>query len=233
MDYEAEAKKQGWNPEYEGPNKVDAKTFVEKGEKLAPILKSRVDRAEKQIESLQTVNQEYGQQMQSLLDKEKQKNADLLTELEDKRAKAVTDGDGQEFTRIDREIETVKSDMNTNVRNPQADAWLIDNDWYSKDRDLQAYADGICGQIEAEGYSGPAYWKELSRRTKEAHPDKFKNPNREKSNGVEQGADTPPKNSKEQIYENLPAEMKAACDRFVKNDLMTQDDYVKNFEWDK
>ena len=33
-------------------------------------------------------------------------------------------------------------------------------------------------------------------------------------------------------YENLPSEAKAACDKFVKQGLMTREEYVKEFEWE-
>ena len=56
-NYEAEAKAQGWNPDYEGENKVDAKLFVEKGEKIAGILKSKNTRLEDRIQILESSNQ--------------------------------------------------------------------------------------------------------------------------------------------------------------------------------
>ena len=33
-------------------------------------------------------------------------------------------------------------------------------------------------------------------------------------------------------YESLPAEAKAACDKFVKQGLMTREEYVKEFDWE-
>ena len=36
-DYVAEATAQGWKEDFEGPNKTDAKTFVEKGEQIAAL----------------------------------------------------------------------------------------------------------------------------------------------------------------------------------------------------
>ena len=37
--------------------------------------------------------------------------------------------------------------------------------------------------------------------------------------------------SNAQTYDNLPAEAKAACDRFVKQKLMTREQYVADFDW--
>ncbi len=55
-NFEAEARKEGWvsKEEWEAKGKdpslhKDAKSFVEAGEKILPILKSKVDRLEKEL----------------------------------------------------------------------------------------------------------------------------------------------------------------------------------------
>ena len=50
-DYEAEAIKDGWNPNFEGEGKKDAKTFVEDGEKISGMLKNKIGHLEERIES--------------------------------------------------------------------------------------------------------------------------------------------------------------------------------------
>lgn len=233
---EAQAKEQGWNPDYEGPNKTDAKTFVEKGEKIAGILKSRVDRQEREIQKLQQNNRDFAEYTKGQQDKLKTENEGLLSQLEEKRSAAINDSDGAEFTRLDREIDRVREDLqpdtNGQQHNPEADAWLVGNGWYNEDTDLQAYADGISGRLVQEGYSGTAYWQELTRRTREANPQKFENPNRERSNSVEAGNTPSPKNSKERTFDNLPPDAQAACQRYEADGLITKEDYVKNYEWE-
>ncbi len=234
MDIEAKAREQGWNPDYEGPNKTDAKTFVEKGEKITGILKSRVDRQQRQIESLQKTNREFGEHTKKQLDKSRQENESLLQELEAKRAQAITDSDGPAYTEIDREIETVRSDLNGNEprSNPEADLWLVDNDWYNTNQKLHFYADGVSDAIVSEGYTGPAYWQELTRRTEAAHPEEFTNPNRAGSNSVESGGDKEVKDTSKESYENLPPDAKAKCDEWVANGVVaSKEDYVAIYEW--
>ena len=236
MSVEDQAKEQGWVPkeEWKGPPEkwTDAANFVEKGEKVAGILKSRVDRQSKEIEKLKSVNTEYGQFMQKSMDSQKQASEARISELEKELARSVSEGDGEKFTRLNREIQTERQDM-SNVRNPQADVWLANNEWYNTDRELHDYADRIADGIVAEGYTGPAYWSELTRRVKENNPDKFANPNKQGANSVESGGEKAPVNKAEKSYDNLPDYAKQACDSFVSSGITTQEDYIKNFEWDK
>lgn len=248
-NYEAEAKEQGWNPDFEGDNKVDAQTFVEKGEKIAGILKSKNTRLENRIQILESssqamlaANKDFGAYKDGQLAKEKQKSADLLAELETRRATAITDADGAEFTRIDREIQQVRD--NLSVPKPNAEptngpdvigqAWLLNNDWYNTNRKLHTYADAVSDEIVESGYVGgsSAYYSELSRRVKEDFPEEFESkPQRQPS--VETGGTLEVKSdSNSQNYDNLPPEAKAACDRYVASGHSTKESYCASYDWD-
>ena len=241
-DYEQEAREQGWKDvdEFSGPAEkhVDAKTFVEKGERIAGIMKSRLDRQDQQIQKLLDDNKAFGEYQKNLLDKEKGRSASLLSELEAQRAQAVTDGDGAEYTRVDREIQSVRKDLDTPAPtngqelDPLGEAWLLNNEWYNTNPKLHTYADGLAEQIIRSGYTGPAYYKELTRRVKEDHPEEFQNKRKARSNTVEAGGELKTTDSKAHTYENLDAESKAACDRFIKSGLCSKEDYVANYEWE-
>ncbi|RLC55297.1 MAG: hypothetical protein DRI30_07825, partial [Chloroflexi bacterium] len=60
-DYEAEAVEQGWNADFDGPNKTDAKTFVERGEQIAGILKSKNKKLEDRLHKLEAANVQFGE----------------------------------------------------------------------------------------------------------------------------------------------------------------------------
>jgi hypothetical protein len=203
-------------------------------------LKSRLDRQEATIRQLQNDNKEFGEYQRTLLEKEKRKNADLLAELEVRRATAINDGDGQAFTQIDREIQQVRRDMdvppprpNGQDLDPLAQAWLLNNDWYNTNTKLQIFADGLSEQIAQQGYSGPAYYSELTRRVREEFPEEFQNKRKAHANTVEQGGELDTENPLPRTYDNLPPDAKAACDRFVKGGFTTKEDYVANYEWDE
>jgi len=238
-DFEQEATVQGWKSDGE----LDAKAFVEKGEKIAGLQKKKADRLVEEkdqltqrVASLESSNKEFGEQQRKLLDKEKRKNADLLRELENKRSEAITNGDGAEFTRLDREIDSVKGDLvetPSNGLDQMATQWLTENQWYNTNQNMRFYADGIAEQVSNGGYRGPAYYKELTRLMREEYPQEFENPNQSKSNSVEQGSQIETQTSKDaHTYDNLPKDAKASCDKWVANGLMSKKDYVSAYEWD-
>lgn len=242
-DYVAEATAQGWNPDPTSLPEgkwVDAETFVEKGDKIAGILKARLDRQDQQIRQLNDDNKAFGEYQKTLLDKAKAESAQRLAELEALRATAITDADGAEYTRVDREIQKVRKDLET--PEPQANgkqeldvlaqAWLLNNSWYNTNPKLHTYADGLAEVVENEGYSGQAYFTELTRRVQEAFPDEFQNKRQTQSNTVERGGELDTIDSEARTYENLPSEAKTACDRFVKGGFTTKEDYVASYEWE-
>ena len=238
-NYEAEAREQGWKPkeEFKGAGTwTDAQTFVEKGEKITGILKSRLDRQDREISELRNANKDFGEYQKQLRASDKRAAEARILELETKRAQAVNDGDGQEFTRAEREIQRERSMMQAPPPpegfDPAEKAWAEANSWYGTDQQLTAFADGVSGMVEAEGYQGKARLDEIARRSREAFPDRFENPNKGKANGVEVGGEIETGNSEAHTYENLPPEAKAACDRFEASGLTSKEDYVNTFEWE-
>ena len=241
MDIEAQAREQGWVPkeEWKGPEDkwTEASVFVEKGEKISGILKSRVDRQQQEIDRLKQTNKEFGESRLKIEKKLRQDNERLERELESAREQAITDGDGATFTRVEKQLSQVRQDLappsNGNVSNPLGEQWLADNEWYNTNPKLQTFADGLADKIISEGYSGRAYFAELTRRTKEAFPDDFSNHNRSGANSVESGGNQSVKSKEKKSYDNLPQYAKDSCDKFVKNGLITKEEYVKTFEWEK
>ena len=67
---------------------------------------------------------------------------------------------------------------------------------------------------------------------KEEFPEEFKNPNRDKPNGVDPGGEKTT-TSKAKSYESLPADAKKACDQFVRDiPGFKREDYLNTYEWE-
>ena len=198
---------------------------------------ARAKKLESRIEHLEDANRQFGEYHKKTLEQQKQKTAERIAELETKVAQAITDGDGQEYTRASREIESLKNDAPEPTDDAQAwaqmtQSWMSDNDWYNKNRKLRIYADGVSDEVRADGFTGKAYFQELTRRVKEDNPEEFKNPAKAAVSAVEGGGQLSTGNSKEHTYDDLPADAKAACDKFVKDGFMKQEDYVSTYEFD-
>ena len=243
-NYEQEAAEQGWRPleEYTGPEEkwVNAKTFVDNGEKIAALatkknrnLNKEIDGLHGDISELKTAAQQFGQYHREQLDKAERDNEALMRQLKAAQQRAVEEADGETYRRTTDEIENLQ--RQPAKPDPATEAWAAENKWYANDTVLHAVADTISEDVRRQfpTMGGAEFLDEVKRRVKIEMPHKFENPNRKASvtSGEDNGASpTPNKNSR--TYENLPAEAKAACDRFVAAGHITADDYIKTYEWE-
>jgi len=240
-NYESEARQEGWRPkeEWGGDDSkwVDAKTFVEKGENILPIVRKKLQSVEARLDQVSESARRHDEWAKKSIQKEKDKNKDLIAELEISREKAITDGDGQEFTRADREIQRLRdsdeTDPSVDEYNQLANQWAADNPWYVSDQDLHIYADGLANIIAGEGYTGKGYFNELTRRMKDAHPDKFENKNRKRPSNVDAGGSKSTSEAKPKSYEALPKDARQACDAFVRDiPNFKREDYLATYDWE-
>lgn len=239
IDYEAIARKEGWRPESEwkGENKpaefIDAKTFVENGDNIAGMLKKKVTALESTVENLQSTNSEFRQYHERTLEKERREREAEIAQLKKDRQEAISEGDGQRFTMTDDRLTELQSQepVDPNAGMDQlAVQWLDSNSWYKTNEKLAAYADGIADRVTKQGYTGQAYFNELTRRVEDAFPDEFSKP---VSAQVVEGGQVSQVTPESQTYEDLPAEAKAECDRFVRDiPGFTKDNFVANYDWD-
>ncbi len=239
-DYEKEARDDGWVPQEDwkgDPERhVDAKVFVERGEKISGILKSKNKRLEDRIDSLTSTMAEFRKYTDGQKSKDVAENKRLVTELENIKAQAITDGDGPAAVKAEREIKNLEVNeptMDQEAHNQMSAAWAANNTWYADNPKLRTFANGTVDEVLREGYTGQAYFNELTRRTKEAFPEEFKNPNRDKTNGVEDGGVKEVKDSKAETWANLPAEDKAIANRFIKDmPGFTKEKFLDQYEWE-
>ena len=241
-DYETEARAQGWVPEDEWkgddkPEFVDAKTFLDRGKKIDNIFKSKLTKAEQEIENLKNANAEFKQFHDKALAKERKEHARLVAELEAKSKQAITEGDGDAWEEAQRELKTLEPPTQQVVEDARAQAWVQRNSsWYNVDPDLTATANGYGPMLEARGFMGDAFWNELDRKIREAHPEKFKTES--KPPVVEGGTVSEQSEPKPRSFDALDKEGKAAFERFFNSGFYGKDiekakkEYAKNYDWD-
>lgn len=112
--------------------------------------------------------------------------------------------------------------------------WAKQNTWYVTDPELKAVAELIGQEILASNpeKKGKVFLDEVTQKVKESFPEKFQNPARSFGSVDSSSDGRSPSVRKKKGYNDLPAEAKAACDRFVKQKLMTQEQYVAEYQWD-
>jgi len=89
-------------------------------------------------------------------------------------------------------------------------------------------------RMEFPGLKGQAFLDKLDEVLVEEFPNKFGTKKQSSSGNsrVESGSGRQSRaNGGGHSYENLPSDAKTACDRFVKQKLMTREQYVQDFDW--
>lgn len=241
-NYEEEARKDGWVPKEEwrgDPEKwTDAKTFVENGQKINGILKSKVERLEQALEANKQTASEFREYTQRQREKEQRELKARIEELEKERAEAVTEGDGQRFTKLDNEINELRSEAapKEDPIKEIAASWQSENPWYKpqSEDEMSIYADGIADRVANEGYTGRAYFNEITRRVKARFPENFDNPKRKEPASVESPGASRDRPSNGRSYDDLPPEDKAQCQRFIKEiPGFTKEQFLEQYDWDE
>jgi hypothetical protein len=188
-------------------------------------------------------------------DQFERKAKDLESQLEQlKVAKrdAITQGDGDRVLAIEDAMDELKDqrleakeelkaaeekakEVPQVTADPFLNEWMDKNDWFGKDSRMTGVANGLGIEIRKENPSltGKAFLDKLDQELTETFPDKFgkkRTPN--PMEGSPNGTARPSVNSGKKSYNTLPAEAKAACDRFVKQGLMTKEQYVAEYSWE-
>jgi MoaA/NifB/PqqE/SkfB family radical SAM enzyme len=99
----------------------------------------------------------------------------------------------------------------------------------------EAVANGLGVSLRQENpnLNGQAFLDKLDAELQEMMPEKFgkkRAPN--PMEGSPNGTARPTVSSGKKSYNNLPAEARAACDKFVKQGLMTKEAYVAEYDWE-
>lgn len=188
---EAKATDGGWTPqeEWEGESDewIDARTFNMRGE-LMDRIKSQTSQLrgqDRKINKLET-NMERLADHNRKMDEVAFKKA--LNELKGMKRDALDIADHDQVVEIDEQIndlktlqnqppETVETTDETGTVNPEVEAWVAKNEWYSKDTTLRGAADALTMEIvqtypELRGKPTEVLEK-VTARLKEEFPSKF------------------------------------------------------------
>lgn len=238
---------------------VDAETFVRRGKEIMPILRKNNEKLLKELGEAKKVAEEAREAAKEFREYQKQqferKTKDLEAQLEQlKQAKrdAITQGDGDRAIAIDDAMDELKEQRQEAKQDlkaaeekakevPQVTAdpilndWMDRNEWFGKDTKLTGMANGLGVELRREnpGLSGKAFLDKLDEELAAMLPEKFgkkRVPN--PMEGSPNGTARPSASAGKKSYTNLPAEARAACDKFVKQGLMTKEQYVAEYDWE-
>ena len=235
-EIEAKARKAGWLPESEwsgAPPRygfVDAQTFLERGETIVPILSARLKGARHALESLRTSSAKANRFMADANARALKERDWVLAELERILEKASVLAGRTAFALANAKIHDLKPASPAAKQRPSLEVqrFLRENEWYSTDPDLRAFADEYAEILKESGMSGRPMLAKVAQRTRVTFAHMFE----ERRSTASAGAQRRRPESPQQKYDDLPDTAKAACDAFIADGIMTQEEYVKNYRWD-
>lgn len=226
----------GWTPkaQFKGdPERwVDAETFIKRGEEFLPFLKANNKRLEQALERANRDIKMLSEHHSKTAQREYQRAMnDIQARLDD----AAANGDVQgvrdatdELVELSKEVAPAKPAKDDETDQIFED-WKAENPWYGKDTAMTAAANAIGNELFNAGITGKAQATEVTKRIKAEFPHKFENPNRRSAAAVEGGGASRAKASK--TRSDLPADARAFMDRMVKQGLMTEAQYLKEYQW--
>lgn len=242
---EKRAMRMGWRPkeEFKGdPGRwIDAEAFVARTEQELPIALGTIKNLERRLADTEEIIKQFAKYAKST---EERAYNRALKDLQKQQREAVEVGDTAKFDAAQKEIDEVLQARDRQAaptaqapeRSRDFEDWAGRNPWYGTDPDKTRIADDVSRAVVA-AYPELVGKRGIFEKYDEALRLRFgDNPRRQEppavapaaGGGNSGGAATGGKHS----YAALPAEAKAACDKFVKAGLLTREQYLKDYEWD-
>lgn len=204
-NWEAMARPEGWRPKEQfrgNPDDwVDAKTFVQRGREINPILRKNNERLQAEIQGVREELKEALSAVKSLQEynaKVEQKAFErAMARLKQEKKAALAAGDHETAAELDEQLDELRDAKPTPApaapapapaaaKDPKSDpvlkAWMDENaSWYNEDpenEEMVAYANSVSQIIrkhdpKMERFRGQSFLDELKRRVVKQFPDRF------------------------------------------------------------
>lgn len=244
--HDAEARLMGWVPkeEFRGPEDhwIDSETFINRGRQILPIVKKNNEELTKKLLALEAKERErdatvaeWKEFMQEAQKREREQFNQQIAALRAQKKQAISDGDGEAVVEIDDAIDAIKDKQKESKEpvhvptvqapDPAFVAFTVENPWYGVDEDKTAYANGIGPAVRAAHphLVGKDFLDMVAARVASKFPSK-----EVRASSVE-SAGTPTAKKTKYSYNSLPEEAKKAHDKFVKQKLMTSEEYLASY----
>jgi ElaB/YqjD/DUF883 family membrane-anchored ribosome-binding protein len=252
---ETEARKMGWvgKDEFKGnpDNWRPAEEFLDRGKRILPIVLKDNERLQRNLERVKDELKELRDSTKQLVEfhteaakrEYERGRREIEAKIEAATANADTATVRQEMQNLDaltkqntpKKVEPAQPQ--TIQIDPEIQDWISKESWFNRDRALNGYAIDQFELVQREkpGLTTAEVLAETKRRTVSKFPEKFGiNPEREGAAAVAtpNGGGAPVRRNAKS-YENLPADAKHACDKFVKTiPGYTKEKYVADYDWD-
>jgi hypothetical protein len=251
LAYEEEARHNGWLPEEEYPEElkarkpwVDAKTFVERGKRFTSNLIKEVETLKRQVADFEGTKAAFKKFHEETIKRKDAEIDEAIQELRAQRSAAIREGEDATAITLEDRIDVLKQskqDLKTEVQqivkpgevplNPAIEDWINDgNEWFREDPKLRAYAVEMGRELKAKGdtSSDRMFLGKIRKMMEAEFPSKFGNNLRNNAGSVE-GGTRGGAGLGGKTEQNLPTEDRVLMDRFIKEKVMTKEQFLKSY----
>jgi len=235
---EKTASRFGWKPQDEWTGEpdgwVDAETFLSRGKEYNGFLRKENDRLNSRLSEVERSMQEFAEHHKKVAENAYKQ---AVKDLKEARKEAIRTGDTEAQLELEEKLEELGTQPPVaETKAPEISAesraafqeWTQRNSWFGPNKEATEFANDIGSALMGK-VTGVEFLKRVERAVRAEFPDLFTNPNRTKAGAVDTSAHGNTGSGKGKTYGDLPAEAKAACDKFVKNKWTTREQYVKEF----
>jgi molecular chaperone GrpE (heat shock protein) len=259
---EKEARLFGWVPkeEFRGSEDdwVDAEAFVKRGKEINPILRKnnellmkKLDDKAKEIDDIKASVEEFKKFQKEAFERKQVEYEAEIKELKSQKKAAIAEGNGDLVVDIDDRIDEIKEAQkeakaeskepppaqtsSVTPTDPELASWLERNTWFGQDTEMTDVSNGLGASVRKQfpHLSGRAFLDKLDERIAQYFPDKTPLGRKQKGSAVDSSGSVRAGGTGKKTYDSLPAEAKAACDKFVKQGLFkSKQEYVDLYDWE-
>lgn len=257
---EQEAGRKGWVPKerFKGDPAtwVDAKTFLERGERFTANLQREITALQKKIDGFEGTKAAFAKFYTEQLERKDRELKSAIAELRIRRSEAIMDGEHEAVLEIEDRIEllrdqqkTLKDDVTPEKAEPEkvkpdAEAPVVDpvilewiddgNKWFDDDPRLRAFAIATGDQLINNGETarGRKLLDKISAIIKEEFPRKFRvqqEPTPPAKGQVESDTNTVAGKGSTKTEKDLPPEDFKLMKQFIADGLTTKEKFLKSY----
>lgn len=238
---------------------VDADLFVKRGKEINPILRKnnetllkKLEEKSKEIDSIKADVEKFKDFQKEAFERRTAEYEVQIAELKSKKREAIAEGNGDAVVDIDDQIDSLKEAQReakaeakaqasapppaevSIPEDPDLQSWLGRNQWFGEDLEMTDVANGLGSTVRKQfpHLSGRDFLDKLDDKIKEYFPHKFAGTKAKGSAVDSSGSVRGGSSSTKKSYDNLPADAKEACDRFIANGwIKSKQEYVEAYDW--
>jgi len=251
-----EASRKGWVPkeQFSGdPAKwVDAKTFIERGERFNANLQREIKQLKEQIAGFEGTKKAFAKFHQESIAKKDAEMKEAIAELRLQRSAAIREGSDDEAIALEDRIDLLKEQQKELAKpveqeaaaageakvvaltDPVLEEWVEDgNQWFKDEPKLRDYAIAIGDQLVKDGETarGRKFLDKVTALMAEEFPRRFKATQKEapRVNAVEGAGNANGSGRVEKTERDLPPEDRKLMREFIAEGWTTKEAFLKSY----